>query len=284
MTTTLKPNSTNCTGYTSSASSLGSPDALATILAAATELDGTQKNTVSTDDANGVNTSGSAAAFLARYRVSGTPSQIDVVMKAVDSGPAESTIYLYVWNATDTAWELLDSEAPGTVTLTGSLTTGLAEYVDGSGDVHVLIVAGNSFSHTFTWRYGEIAVTIPDTVPGAPTASFIGTFENTITPTWIAPADTGGQPLIGYQVDRRSPSGSGSYTTIVADTGSTATSYADTGLDFSTSYGYRIAAINSIGVGPFSSEMTATTDEAPPSFTSSNTPPVGLPGIGLGFD
>lgn len=99
--------------------------------------------------------------------------------------------------------------------------------------------------------------------PGAPTAQYISASGNAITINWLPPGDDGGEAITGYRIDRRSPSGSGGWTTIVADTGTTTTNYTDNGLLYATNYGYRIAAINIIGVGSYSSEISADTDADP---------------------
>ncbi|MDO8504651.1 MAG: fibronectin type III domain-containing protein, partial [Candidatus Liptonbacteria bacterium] len=62
----------------------------------------------------------------------------------------------------------------------------------------------------------------------------------------------------GYRIDRESPSGNG-FTTIVANTNSTLTTYTDTGLSPATNYGYRIFAINADGLGPESPNTAAIT-------------------------
>jgi len=95
-------------------------------------------------------------------------------------------------------------------------------------------------------------------VPDAPTSlTAIAVSLSQIDLSWIIPADNG-SPITGYQIERESPIGGG-FVTIVADTGSTLTTFIDTGLTDSTQYNYRVSAINAIGTGPASNEADATT-------------------------
>lgn len=98
-----------------------------------------------------------------------------------------------------------------------------------------------------------VNVTLP-TVPGAPTA-LSSTAGNAQVPlTWTAPASNGGSAITGYVVEW-TPSG-GSATTV--NTGSATASYTKTGLANGTAYTFRVAAINSVGTGPYSSSVTVT--------------------------
>ncbi|MBS3925901.1 MAG: fibronectin type III domain-containing protein [Nitrosarchaeum sp.] len=93
----------------------------------------------------------------------------------------------------------------------------------------------------------------PDKVTGL-TANAISSTQ--IDLSWTAP-DDGGSPITGYQIEQKS--GGGGWTTIVANTGSTTTSYSNTGLTSNTSYDYKVSAINANGIGGASSHETATT-------------------------
>ena len=85
--------------------------------------------------------------------------------------------------------------------------------------------------------------------------------------SWDAPADEGGSPITGYQIER-SPDGVSGWTTIVSDTNNTNTTYQNTGLDSNTEYFYRVSAINSAGTGNPSNVASATTDMLAPQPTT----------------
>jgi len=125
------------------------------------------------------------------------------------------------------------------------------------------------------------------TVPSAPTfVSASAVSASQINTAWSTPSSNGGVAITGYSIQRRSPSGSGDWTTIVEDTGTTDANYSDTGLSASTNYGYRFAAINSVGVGAYSIEASDTTEAEPepePPPQNQWTTQSGM-GAGLGFD
>jgi len=83
------------------------------------------------------------------------------------------------------------------------------------------------------------------------------TGDTTILLSWNIPGD-GGEPITGYTIERESPIGGG-FTILVADTGSTETSFEDAALMPDTQYNYRVSAINSVGTGLASNEADATT-------------------------
>ena len=84
--------------------------------------------------------------------------------------------------------------------------------------------------------------------------------------SWTAPADNGGRVISGYKIEW-SAAGSAPWTVLVATTGSTATTYSNTGLTAGTTRHYRVSAINSIGTGAASNTDSATTS------TRANTAP-----------
>ncbi|MGI0094713.1 MAG: fibronectin type III domain-containing protein [Nitrosotalea sp.] len=100
------------------------------------------------------------------------------------------------------------------------------------------------------------------TAPGSPTgltASAISTSQ--INLSWTAPSNNGGSAITGYKIERSTDSGT-TWSTLVANSASTSTTYSDTGLAASTTYTYRVSAINSVGTGSPSNTASATTQSA----------------------
>ncbi len=106
------------------------------------------------------------------------------------------------------------------------------------------------------------ATTAALTAPAAPTGlTATAPGRTTIDLSWTAPTDNGGAAITGYRIESRLRSET-SFSTLVTDTRSTATTYAHTGLAPSTQRFYRVSAINSVGPGAASSSATAITAAA----------------------
>ena len=78
-------------------------------------------------------------------------------------------------------------------------------------------------------------------------------FNTALKLTWSAPSNTGGAPILGYQIQRNG-------TTIVNNTSNTQTNYTNFGLLPAHQQTYRVAAWNSAGLGPYSNNATGTTN------------------------
>ena len=104
-----------------------------------------------------------------------------------------------------------------------------------------------------------IAGGITAIVPGRPTG-LMATANGTtaIDLSWTAPSSDRGFSITGYRIEV-SPNGTSSWTNRVANTSTTTTSYAHTGLDAGTTRHYRVSAINANGTGAASSTASATT-------------------------
>ena len=108
-----------------------------------------------------------------------------------------------------------------------------------------------------------LSITTPSavTAPNAPT-SLSGTAGNgQVSLSWTAPASNGGAAITDYAVQYSSNSGS-TWATF-SDGASTATSATVTGLTNGTAYTFRVAAVNSVGTGAYSSASASVTPAAP---------------------
>ncbi|MBI2006023.1 MAG: fibronectin type III domain-containing protein [Nitrosopumilales archaeon] len=90
-------------------------------------------------------------------------------------------------------------------------------------------------------------------LPSAPTGLNVSAISGTaLKLTWNTPADQGNSPITGYNIQRNG-------TVIVNNTGTIQTSYTDTGLLFDHQQTYRVAAWNSVGLGPYSNATVGKT-------------------------
>ena len=88
-------------------------------------------------------------------------------------------------------------------------------------------------------------------------ATSTATTAHSVSLKWEAPADN--VAVIGYRIQRRTPPGR-DLMTIVDNTGSTARSYVDAGLEPGTHYIYRVIALNVVGDEGAASVVQVTTD------------------------
>lgn len=132
-----------------------------------------QKTAVSTDDEESVNADNIGpppyqhAGHLYQLRVGspGTISQFDVLVRLFDSGGENGD--LEAWNATSSTWEWLSTHTgggPGAYNLTGQLTTGLSDYLDGNGDLHLVVYNDYESGDGCEVRYVRLTVTYEGTV------------------------------------------------------------------------------------------------------------------------
>ena len=99
--------------------------------------------------------------------------------------------------------------------------------------------------------------------------------ETEIALSWTAPTDIGEAPIDGYRIEW-SADGNAPWTELVADTGSTATTYTDEELGSEVTRHYRVSARNSFGAGsPSDSDSATTADVVPPVLTGAEVRPPG---------
>jgi len=147
----------------------------------------------------------------------------------------------------------------GTETLRGSWTTGT------SAAKGYIATAPGAASVTLdwtdtTWRFVHYAASHPPSaaVPDVPTnLAAVNVGGTQIGLSWTPPTPS---EATSYKIERKV--GAGAYSDLVADTGSTATTYLDIGLTANTLYTYRVSGINGSGTGAASTEDAATTPTA----------------------
>ena len=101
-------------------------------------------------------------------------------------------------------------------------------------------------------------------VPGEPTdLAATANGQTRIVLQWMTPADDGGSPIEGYQIDVSVNAGA-TWSVLVTDSRSTATTFSHTGLSAGDTRYYRVRAINEWGTGAYSLPANATTDAAEP--------------------
>lgn len=157
--------------------------------------------------------------------------------------------------------------------ISGTATLGIGMYnFPLSGTINVYDSSDSIIASSPASIYGGdvYSVDIPlQTVPQPPTnlaASAISPSQ--INLSWNTPSNNGGSPITGYKIER-SVNG-GAFSVLVSNTGSTSTTYSNTGLIHSTTYSYRVSAINTIGTSSQSNISSAITFDVIPS------PPTGL--------
>ena len=97
-------------------------------------------------------------------------------------------------------------------------------------------------------------------VPGVPPALTAAPgADSQMQLSWTAPVDAGTQPLTGYRIERSADVNPRVWTEVLADSGPTATTWADSGLAAATPYHYQVSAHNAVGTGQPSAEAPGTT-------------------------
>ena len=181
----------------------------------------------------------------------GSTTSLDVTWTApTNTGPAIASYDLQYRAGTSGNFTNGPQNVTGTSAAIGSLAA------DTSYEVQVRATNAEGDGD---WSVAGTGRTTATSAPGAPTgltATASGT--TAINLSWSAPASTGGSAITGYKIEV-SPDGTSGWTDQVADTNSTATTYAHTGLAAGDTRHYRVSAINTNGAGTASNVDSATT-------------------------
>lgn len=156
---------------------------------------------------------------------------------------------------------------PATVTVDGMAAAGVV--VDSSTSVRFTTPAGTIGAQDVILTTGGLTLTRSAgftylaELPGGPTSVSGVSRDASITLSWAAPSNNGGSSITGYHIEQ-SRDGGINFTTVIGNTASTATTALISPLVNSTSYAFRVAAINAIGAGAFSPLSAETIPQAPP--------------------
>jgi hypothetical protein len=160
-----------------------------------------------------------------------------------------------------------------TIVAGGQTYTGNSGGTGGSWSVDITKTVIASQAITFAAEYSNGAFNslqawiIPPVAPPAPTSlTSPSQSSGSVYLTWTAPANDGGSAITDYAIQYSS--NSGSTWTNVSRSASTALNASVSGLTNGTSYQFRVAGVNSVGTGSYSS-TTAATPTAGNSLTAS---------------
>lgn len=168
----------------------------------------------------------------------------------LDDGDSPITHYEVQWS-TDGAGSWIDAGSTTDAETRTFKDTGIA-----FGTTRHYRVAAHNGVTLGEWSDPPVSTATPAGVPGQPGLTAWATASGAIELTWTVPADNG-SAIIGYRVESSSD-GNDPWTEVITTTGPGA-SYTDDGTDAAGPMFadgewlyYRVAAVNSVGTGPFS--------------------------------
>mgnify|MGYP001145427190 CR=1 FL=1 len=200
--------------------------------------------------------------------VSRSPS-LRVTVSDPDNDLLSVTFYDASTNSVIGTVDTIESGSPAAVTWTGRSYSTTYHWYAISTDSQLS-------TQSQTWQFATQAkpVTPTDKKPSSP-QNLMAMGNDSATDiyavlTWSAPSDTGSTALTNYKIYRGIAPGQ---VTVQETVGSVQT-YTDTGLEANETYYYRVSAVNSIGEGVRSSEVSITTsDTTAPSITNAAASP-----------
>jgi len=181
-------------------------------------------------------------------------SQINLSWTAPSNNGGSAIVGYKITRSNDggSTWNTIVSDTGSTSTTYSN--SGLSPSTTYSYRVYAINSVGTSSSSNTATATTPIQVSVPQ----PPTNLVASTASSSqINLSWNTPSNNGGSAITGYKIER-STSG-GTWITIVSNTGNTGTTYSNTGLSPSTTYSYRVSAINSVGTSSPSNVSSATT-------------------------
>src|SRR4029077_2337968 len=161
-----------------------------------------------------------------------------------------------------TGYNIYRGTSPGaessTPLATGVTTTSFTDPTVVNGTTYYYTVAAVNAVGT-SQPSNEANATPQATVPGQPTGLVASAGDSKVVLSWTVPNTDGGSPITGYNVYRSTTPG-GEGTTVFA--AATSSSFTDTTAVNGTTYYYKVAAVNAVGVSPQSGEASATPQPA----------------------
>jgi predicted phage tail protein len=217
---------------------------------------------------------------IAEYRGLATTSPVDVVATSSGSGTSSSSGSVTTTNAND----LLVGANMVSTTTTGagqSFTNRVITQPDGDILEDRIVTSAGSYSASapldngswimqmVAFKAGPVADTQAPTTPTGLTANAVTSSQ--INLSWTASTDNVG--VTGYEIDRCQGSGCTNYAQV--GTSSTA-SFSNTGLSASTTYRYRVRAVDAAANESGNSSSATATTPAPPDTQAPTAPAMTL--------
>ncbi len=166
--------------------------------------------------------------------------------------------YRYIWDFGDGSGVSTTKDPVHTYTKPGTYTS------------TVTVTDSSHPSRRVTASVKIVVSPVGGTVPSAPMSVAATAGDGTVTLTWRPPASDGGEAVNAYEVLRGTSSGS---ETLVTSGGcanlAAVLTCVDTGVTNGTTYLYAVEAVNPIGTGPQSNEVSATPSSSSGGVTSS---------------
>jgi fibronectin type 3 domain-containing protein len=158
-----------------------------------------------------------------------------------------------------TGYDVYRGTSPG-----GESSTPVATNVTTTSFSDASVVNGTTYYYTVAAvnavgpspQSGEASARPQATAPSAPSGLVASGGNGSVMLSWAIPVTDGGSPITGYDVYRGTSPGGESATPLAANVPSNG--FTDTGVVNGTTYYYKVAAVNAVGLSPQSGEASAT--------------------------